>query len=402
MQQPATARRFYSLDAVRGLAALAVVFFHWQHFSYHGTVPPSAPDLAGRYPLFFFFAPFYTDGWRAVRLFFCLSGFIFHWLYGQQIADGRVSWREFALLRFSRLYPLHLITLLITLAGQAWAVRASGSFFAYRYNDLYHFCLHLVFAFGWGLERGGAFNTPIWSVSVEVLLYAVFFVTSALKWHRPWQLLLLVVFGQLILGVNEALGCGFLSFFIGGLTFEIFKKIRGFASSKWVPAGSALLCTAAWVTIPFITNRTVLYDLYTRHFWKIGLFGRDVVGHFLLAVAPYPFEMILFPLTILTLALIETHLGTFGKRIAFLGDISYSTYLLHFPLQLLMFCVAVHFGVAPDCFSTPAALLLYFAILIPISLGSYWCVERPCQHFLRTRFAGLTSSAETTEGALNR
>jgi peptidoglycan/LPS O-acetylase OafA/YrhL len=32
-----TPTRFYSLDVLRGLAALAVVLYHWQHFFYTGS-----------------------------------------------------------------------------------------------------------------------------------------------------------------------------------------------------------------------------------------------------------------------------------------------------------------------------------------------------------------------------
>ena len=39
--RPATnfPQRLYSLDVLRGLAALSVVFWHWQHFFYSGTAP---------------------------------------------------------------------------------------------------------------------------------------------------------------------------------------------------------------------------------------------------------------------------------------------------------------------------------------------------------------------------
>jgi hypothetical protein len=37
--------RFYALDAMRGLAALSVVFWHWPHFFFTGTSPGEI-DLA--------------------------------------------------------------------------------------------------------------------------------------------------------------------------------------------------------------------------------------------------------------------------------------------------------------------------------------------------------------------
>jgi peptidoglycan/LPS O-acetylase OafA/YrhL len=64
---------------VRGLAALAVVVNHWKWF-YFGRLAPRIQILT---------------------------------LNRAAIETGRVSAREFAVLRFSRLYPLHLATLLI-------------------------------------------------------------------------------------------------------------------------------------------------------------------------------------------------------------------------------------------------------------------------------------------------
>jgi peptidoglycan/LPS O-acetylase OafA/YrhL len=179
--------RFYSLDALRGVAALAVIFWHWQDFFFHGT-QPDPQFSAPRQPFYSLFRPFYTDGWRAVDLFFCLSGFVFHWLYAQKISDRAVSAREFSVLRFSRLYPLHLVTLLFVAGAQVIWLQRSGSFFVYKDNDLYHFGLQLMMASNWGLERGPSFNVPIWSVSVEVFLYALFFCACLLTRQRWLQL----------------------------------------------------------------------------------------------------------------------------------------------------------------------------------------------------------------------
>jgi peptidoglycan/LPS O-acetylase OafA/YrhL len=50
-----------------------------------------------------------------------------------------------------------------------------NEFQIYPYNDAYHFMLHVFFMSHWGFEVGESFNQPIWSVSVEIFIYIVFF-----------------------------------------------------------------------------------------------------------------------------------------------------------------------------------------------------------------------------------
>ena len=83
------------------------------------------------------------------------------------------------------------------------------------------------------------------------------------------------------------------------------------------------------------------------------------------------------------LALWEMHRGTLGRRLAPLGHISYSSYLLHFPLQLLFSGVTLALSVPRGFFYTPASLLLFFIVLLPLSLCSYHYFERPCQTLFR-------------------
>ena len=154
--------RFESLDALRGLAALAVVLWHWQHFFYQGT-RPHMPDIQ-RLPLSPLLSLFYTQGWLGVDLFFALSGFILYWLYSERVAERRISAPTFWLLRFSRLYPLHFATLIAVAIGQWLYMRETGDFFVYQFNDTRHFVLQLFLASEWGLQRGYSFSGPVWSV----------------------------------------------------------------------------------------------------------------------------------------------------------------------------------------------------------------------------------------------
>src|ERR1700743_3406757 len=106
-------KRLYALDALRGLAALSVVVWHWQHFYALSGTWQTGWQRASQ-PFFWALQPLYDAGWAAVDLFFALSGFVFFWLYGAAIASRSIGGPRFSLLRFSPLYPLRFSTLLGT------------------------------------------------------------------------------------------------------------------------------------------------------------------------------------------------------------------------------------------------------------------------------------------------
>ena len=375
--------RFYSLDALRGLAALAVVHTHWVHFFVGGTGDETF--VRQRLPFHRLLGPLYSQGWRAVDLFFCLSGFIFTWLYAQRIAERRIGAGEFSLLRFSRLYPLHLATLLFVAVGQ-WAMRSRfGSNFVVVTNDAYHFVLNVFFLSGLGLERDGSFNAPVWSVSVEVFVYVVFFVVCAFGLRRWWVsgVLALIGFG-LEFTHCTAIGRGLLSFFTGALAFHLYLALR--KGGVRVPTFVLLSVPAlAWL----FAAANLRYGLILRAA-RVVLGSQGTIlgyepGYFLLhhAFQWLPFQVLPFPATIVALALLESARGTLGRRLAFLGDISYSSYLLHFPLQLTFAFAALSCGLPRAVFYSPIAYFLFFLTLLLLSLLTYRSFERPMQSALR-------------------
>jgi peptidoglycan/LPS O-acetylase OafA/YrhL len=105
---------------------------------------------------------------------------------------------------------------------------------------------------------------------------------------------------------------------------------------------------------------------------------------------------LLMPMTILLLALMETVKHGLGKKLSFLGDISYSSYLLHFPLQLVVAASAGVLGVGSAFFYSRVSLIGFFLLLIGISLLSYHYFERPMQQRIR-RWGGARGSLGTTK-----
>lgn len=364
-------RRFYSLDALRGVAALSVVLWHWQHF-FNPFNRQGLSFVMQRQPLFGVLELFYRNGSAAVQLFFCLSGFIFFWLYSKPVADRRVSFRSFAVLRFSRLYPLHFATLVCVALGQLAYTSTTGTPFVYPFNDAWHFLLNVLFVSSWGVEKGPSFNAPIWSVSVEVLMYVVFFMFCRIFNRSLLAMIGAVGAGYFMRRFNDAMGTGIVGFFIGGIVFVVYDWAVDAGHVRKLSVWCSLVTVLAWLAAFAAAGPGHGFDFAGAPWIMRKLVsGSDVA--------------VLFPLTILTLAFIETRRGTLGKRCAFIGDISYSSYLLHFPLQLTVALVAAKLAIDPKLFYSPSFMAAFFLVLIVMSWASHRYFEVPAQRYLRRR-----------------
>jgi len=228
-----TLKYFWLLDNLRGLASLSVVVFHYKHFYFSAPGALASDFDPSTQPFYSFLKIFYNMGYNAVQLFFVISGFVFFFVYYKSLCDQKLSGFHYFVVRFSRLYPLHAATLLIVALGQWNSIRVTGQFTVYPYNDFYHFVLQLFFASHWGLQLGESFNGPVWSLSLEVVVYFVFYVyasqvaTLSSKHLRN----ALIAFGVLLIiwraspsSIGEIAHAA-ICFFAGGLIFFAWKKI---------------------------------------------------------------------------------------------------------------------------------------------------------------------------------
>lgn len=345
-------QRLYSLDALRGIAALSVVLWHWQHFFYVGASPQGFE--AARQPLFSMLTLFYTHGARAVELFFCISGFVFFWLFSEKISSKNMSITDFFVDRFSRLYPLHLVTFLIVAVLQYLYLRHHPFYFVYQFNDYYHALLNIFLAPAWGFEQGFSFNGPVWSVSTEVLLYAIFFLISLTKAMRFILVPGLIVLGVCMFPGMPKLTVGLVTFFSGGAAFLLLGQSLRYLG----PQKTFLLTLAVALSV-----------------WIYVLQGPLSTVFVVTAVA--------FPASIAALVSLELCKPGFAKPLAFLGDLSYSSYLVHFPLQIVFAMTFDALGFQRAVFYNVWMLVLFSAVLIPLSFVSHKMLEVPSQRYIR-------------------
>ena len=78
-----------------------------------------------------------------------------------------------------------------------------------------------------------------------------------------------------------------------------------------------------------------------------------------------------------------------AAAIRFVGNLTYASYLIHFPLQIAIILVLEAAGIAPaDLFYGPWLLLAYLVLALGLSVPVFYGFERPAQHWLRSRFRG--------------
>lgn len=362
-----TNTRLYTLDALRGIAALVVVAFHYSNFFTVGNVLPPSFE-ASNLPFYLILRDVYKVGWLAVDLFFTLSGFVFFWLYADKIAKREITSQDFWLLRFSRLYPLHLLTLLIVVCGQWLISLGNAHFFVYPNNDLKQFIMQLCFVSAWGGDIN-SFNGPVWSVSIEVAVYGLFFLFCRFFRIRIVILLAVAVIGLwIVFRFHNFMGRGIGSFFIGGAVYIVYTYLTRLNSAR----------------VTFLLF-SVMVGLWA--FWIVALHTDwAFLSSYLHKRIPRYFPVVfLFPLTIVVLAMLEPYIGNLKKRLAILGDISYSLYLLHFPLQLSVAVIVSAIGVPLNIMYSSVAFILFFAVLIPLAYFCYHYFERPCQQWIRSK-----------------
>ncbi|HTN41414.1 MAG TPA: acyltransferase, partial [Asticcacaulis sp.] len=164
--------RFYELDILRGLAAITVVFFHYKHFL---LVSDAVGFDYDHMPFSALLMPFYLYGQFFVELFFAISGYVFFWLYARAIEEGRTRPWGFFVARFARLYPLYVVTLIVVAGLQIVYRSQYGDDFIYNEATPANFALNLLMVQQWLPYAVQSFNGPAWSISVEVFLYALFF-----------------------------------------------------------------------------------------------------------------------------------------------------------------------------------------------------------------------------------
>jgi peptidoglycan/LPS O-acetylase OafA/YrhL len=247
--------------------------------------------------------------------------------------------------------------------------RRHGVFFVYEANDAAHFAAQLFLVQSWWPDAPQSFDGPAWSVSIEAMLYVIFFIACRFGLRQGWPCLAAALLGSALLLYDEHIGRGVIGFFMGGAMVGAWQRLRDGRHARAMARGLGLAALAGWSALAIL--------LYRDSPWLADGESNDL---FLVV-----FDFVLCPLTVLALALREHLRGRPYAGFGFLGDISYSTYLLHFPLQLALALLAARLALTPQFFMQGWVMLAFYAGLIGLGALSYNVFERPLQALLRGR-----------------
>lgn len=368
-------RYIVSHTSMRGIAALLVVLYHLQfgtqvHFSWESATP------------------FFEKGYLWVDLFFILSGFVISY---SARADERAPYsrgqiKTFYVSRFARIYPLHLVCLVLLLCvlgtknllAHFTSIGAVDPTFGSALS-VTAFFEQLFLLNAWGFTGVVGWNIPSWSISAEMFAYLLFPLAAALiaRWRRSSLAAIALGAALFYLWVGETTGildivkgAALLRCLSGFGLGMIVYAVRG--RIEQLGAGSLGVLQGVGVAIALATMVGGFNDVFA------------VPGFVLLVAASWPDRGWLAYLLK-------------AQPLHRLGELSYSVYLNHFWVlagwHFVMDRLLMVLGFEP--YAARAIILAggLFLVLV-ISHFSYLYVEGPARLAIVSRYAARRASAE--------
>jgi len=362
--------RFEELDTLRAVAAIAVVLVHYRiHFGVQQL--PAVFDV------------WVQGGLLAVDFFFVLSGFVLCRRYWSEARRSRLLANLWE--RIARLYPLHVLTLLLVAWGQWYlTTELNEKPFKYQLNDGYHFVLNLLLLNAVGMEKGFSYNAPSWSVSTEFVINALFLLLIVFPRRLATPLILVLAAGSFALLLNTGtvvvdnralLAPGSI---IGMIDGALIRTCFGFfvgvllwrATASWIDRyGSE---GSRWADVVFLIAGVCIAALFGSY--RI----RQAIPY-----SEFVLVLVLFPILVAS-ATVSQRVRAVLKwaPLVLLGHASYSIYLLHFPLQLGLHIFATSTGTRLP-YDETWFLLAFLLLTFICAVGVYRWIELPAKRGLR-------------------
>ena len=341
-------RHILPLTGIRLFAAGWVVLCH-----VHGIVLMLFPEIPPG--IRYFIGSVCAQGFEAVPLFFILSGFILSHNY---FSDYSLSWHpKFIFLRFARLWPVHVVALVLMAGGPALLHLNRASFVS--------LVEELLMVRSW-FHSDLEWNYPAWSISAEWFAYIFVFPLAFYGFKRIQSRWLLGAIVALALGLHSFLpqtllpgrveGIFFL-FLMGSALYRLFCLVKNPPAEAITIAG-ALLMLSYMLWAKYL-NHVVLYTAFALLVYGLA-YERGFLAKFLST-----------------------------KAVVLGGLISYSLYMTHV-LVLRDYQLFFWNNLPHALFLRCMVVLVLAAALVGTAAVFYYFVEEPCNKRLRSWMANVS------------
>lgn len=345
--------RLVELDGLRGLAALAVLLGHIANLVPATPLNAAIQDSPLRI--------FWSAG-AAVHLFFVMSGFVLSLPFLD--GDSRLAYRRFVLLRFFRIYPAYWLALAISLLAIAayrpermaglneWA----AMFWTHGLKplDLALLAKHLVLLRSFDANL---INPPAWTLVIEMRMSLLLpFAIMALRGRNPGIRAAVVAVAATASAVAHDFFHYLPMFMIGAILARFWQPVIAYVRSRTSLVAAML-------------GGLALLAYGNEHFIRLG--QSHVAVQWMTAGG----SALLIPL-----AVARSRLGKVLTLapVQFFGHISYSLYLLHFPILMTVVCwMRPVLGLA-------AAAAIAVPVILVASWLSYRMIELPAMRLGRS------------------
>ena len=317
--------RILELDSLRGIASVAVVFYHYFYrydFLYGYSGINVQWSYVGRY---------------GVQVFFILSGFVIYWTLKR--IDRPL---DFVISRFSRIYPLYWVSLIITFSTVSY-FGLEGREVTINDALLNVLMFHQVF----GVDN---VDGVYWTLIVELVFYFWIFVvysTKQIKNVEIWFSIFIIYSVFVRLGWLDEIRImkmvfilDYIPFFTAGICFfKIKNEENGFLTRP------ILLLTFLSVVIHYTIPESILFAFFYYVFYCV----------------------------------VNDKMAFLVKRpLILLGKISYPLYLLHQNIGYVVINEFHEMGLNPIC-----GVLVAFSIVMILAYFLTTFVEKPMISFIR-------------------
>lgn len=328
-------QRLSQVDALRGVAALAVVLFHY-------TTRFTELYQPGYVPLFS--VPY---GYYGVNLFFIISGFVIF-----MTLERTTRPMDFVLSRFSRLFPSYWIAIILTFAVTHW-LGLPGKLVDLGPAMANVFMVHSIF----GVPH---VDGVYWTLEVEMLFYVGMFTLFRLGWLDKIHWVLLAFLALRLLYVIMAKGFGI--------------------DLPWIAYRLLILQYIPWFTLGICIYQVTLRKKEMSNLrplltaaaavLTLAIAESALVGGLALA-----FGLLVYAAALGRLRMLDT------RVFLWLGAISYPLYLIHENIGWSIQLQALAHGIP---FEVTGLLALVFSLASATALTRW--VEQPALRWIRARY----------------